>query len=209
MPDLSHGNPLNPEKSNLLALHQRQIPPGERLCRGSEHRWWHAACLSEPSGSERLRYPGLASSLLIPAAIANQTRLRSSRPATGGRPGDCKGARPDRSDRRFRIPIATSNFRVLRRPFESAQYCSLAYQAELRKHDIQISMSGTGNCFDNAVVETFFKTLKTELVGRTVFQTRAKAKDAIGRYIDGFYNPVRRHSTLDCVSPVQFERRAG
>ena len=58
-------------------------------------------------------------------------------------------------------------------------------------------MSGKGNCFDNAVVETFFKTLKSELVWRTVFQTRAEAKEAIGRYIDGFYNPVRRHSTLD------------
>jgi putative transposase len=90
-----------------------------------------------------------------------------------------------------------------------SQYCSTAYQAELRKHEIQISMSGKGNCFDNAVVETFFKTLKSELVWRTVFQTRAEAKDAIGRYIDGFYNPVRRHSTLDYVSPVQFERLAG
>jgi transposase InsO family protein len=66
-----------------------------------------------------------------------------------------------------------------------------------------------GNCYDNAVVETFFKTLKSELVWRTVFQTRAEAKKAIGRYIDGFYNPVRRHSTLDYVSPVQFERLAG
>jgi putative transposase len=90
-----------------------------------------------------------------------------------------------------------------------SQYCSLAYQAELRKHGIQASMSGKGNCFDNAVVETFFKTLKSELVWRTVFQTRAEAKQAIGRYIDGFYNPVRRHSTLDFVSPVQFERLAG
>jgi putative transposase len=90
-----------------------------------------------------------------------------------------------------------------------SQYCSTAYQAELRRHNIRISMSGKGNCFDNAVVETFFKTLKSELVWRTVFQTRAEAKDAIGRYIDGFYNPVRRHSTLDFVSPVQFERLAG
>jgi putative transposase len=90
-----------------------------------------------------------------------------------------------------------------------SQYCSLAYQAELRRHNIRISRSGKGNCFDNAVVETFFKTLKSELVWRTVFQTRAEAKDAIGRYIDGFYNPVRRHSTLDFVSPVQFERLAG
>ena len=88
-------------------------------------------------------------------------------------------------------------------------YCATAYQAELKKHSIRISMSGNGNCFDNAVVETFFKTLKSELVWRTVFQTRAEAKQAIGRYIDGFYNPVRRHSTLDYISPVQFERIAG
>jgi len=67
-------------------------------------------------------------------------------------------------------------------------------------------MSGKGNCYDNSMVETFFKTLKSELVWRTVFQTRAEAKAAIARYIDGFYNPVRRHSTLDYVSPVQFER---
>jgi hypothetical protein len=61
-----------------------------------------------------------ASSLLIPAAIASQNRRRSSRPATGGRPGDGNGARPDRSDRRFRMLIATFSFRVLRRPFEFA-----------------------------------------------------------------------------------------
>ena len=54
-----------------------------------------------------------------------------------------------------------------------------------------------------------FATEPSELVWRTVFQTRAEAKDAIVRYIDGFYNPVRRHSTLDYVSPVQFERMAG
>jgi putative transposase len=90
-----------------------------------------------------------------------------------------------------------------------SQYCSTAYQAELKKHGIQTSTSGKGNCFDNAVVETFFKSLKSELVWRTVFQTRAEAKQALGRYIDGFYNPVRRHSTLDYLSPVQFERLAG
>jgi putative transposase len=90
-----------------------------------------------------------------------------------------------------------------------SQYCSTAYQAALKKHGIAISMSGKGNCYDNSVVETFFKTLKSEMVWRTVFQTRAEAKEAIGRYIDGFYNPVRRHSTLDYVSPVQFERMAG
>jgi putative transposase len=89
-----------------------------------------------------------------------------------------------------------------------SQYCSTDYQAELRKHGILPSMSGKGNCFDNAMVETFFKTLKSELVWRTVFQTRAAASRALARYIDGFYNPVRRHSALDFISPAQFERLA-
>jgi putative transposase len=88
------------------------------------------------------------------------------------------------------------------------QYCSLDYQAELRRHGLLISMSGKGNCYDNAMVETFFKTLKSELVWRTVFQTRAEARQSIGRYLDGFYNPVRRHSALNFVSPAQFERQA-
>jgi putative transposase len=88
--------------------------------------------------------------------------------------------------------IATSLIQVLRRPFESAQYCSIDYPAELRRHGILISMSGKGNCYDNAMVETFFKTLKSELVWRTIFYTRQEADQAIGRYIDGFYNPVRR-----------------
>ena len=89
-----------------------------------------------------------------------------------------------------------------------SQYCSLDYQAELRKNGILISMSGKGNCFDNAMVETFFKTLKAELVWRTVFRSRTEATAAIGRYIDGFYNAVRRHSALDFISPLQFERQA-
>ena len=89
-----------------------------------------------------------------------------------------------------------------------SQYCSIDYQAELRRHGLQISMSGKGNCYDNAMVETFFKTLKSELVWRTVFLTRAEAAASIGRYIDSFYNPVRRHSALDFVSPAAFERQA-
>ena len=97
---------------------------------------------------------------------------------------------------------------VLRRPVESEQYCSLDYQAELRALGILISMSGRGNCFDNAMVETFFKTLKSELVWRTAFETRANATAAIGRYIDGFHNPIRCHSALDFTSPAQFKKMA-
>jgi putative transposase len=144
----------------------------------------------------------------MPDAMPSQNRRRSSRRATGGRPGDNNGGRPDRAERRFRLVIATPSLKVLRRPVEFTQYCAIDYHAELEKHGILISMSGKGNCYDNAMVETFFKTLKSELVWRTIFYTRIEAEDAIARYIDGFYNPVRRHSALDFISPVQFEKRA-
>jgi putative transposase len=68
-------------------------------------------------------------------------------------------------------------------------------------------MSGKGNCYDNAMVETVFKTIKNELVWRTVFLTRIAAQLALGRYIDGFYNPRRRHSALGYKSPVSFEAK--
>ena len=67
------------------------------------------------------------------------------------------------------------------------------------------SMSGKGNCYDNAMVETVFKTIKSELIWRTSFQSQHQAEIAIGRYIDGFYNPTRRHSALGYKSPITFE----
>ena len=112
------------------------------------------------------------------------------------------------SDRRLRTVIATSYARVLRRPIELAQYCSDAYQARLGELGFLASMSGKGNCYDNAVVETFFKTIKSELIWRTVFMSRSQAETAIAGYIDGFYNPVRRHSTLDFTSLVKFGAEA-
>jgi len=89
-----------------------------------------------------------------------------------------------------------------------SQYCSIVYQALLKAHRVQISMSGKGNCYDNAMVETFFKTVKSELVWRTVFETRDEATAMIGSYIDRFYNPTRRHSALAFISPVQYEMTA-
>ena len=68
-----------------------------------------------------------------------------------------------------------------------------------------ILMSGRGNFYDNAVVETVFKTLKSELVWRTIFTSRRQAEIAIGRYIDGFYHPIQRHSSLGFQSPCVFE----
>jgi putative transposase len=90
----------------------------------------------------------------------------------------------------------------------SSQYYSIDYQAGLRRRGITISMSGKGNCYDNAMVETFFKTLKSELIWRPNFHTRADAEHASARYIDGFYNTVRRRSALDQCSTVHFERTA-
>ena len=77
-----------------------------------------------------------------------------------------------------------------------SQYASWEYQKTLKAHGALISMSGKGNCYDNAAMESFFKTIKSELVWRTRFLSRRQANDMIGKYIEGFYNPQRRHSTL-------------
>lgn len=86
-----------------------------------------------------------------------------------------------------------------------SQYCADEYQKILKAHGMQISMSGKGNCYDNSMVETFFKTLKSELIWRAVFLSRWQAERAIGTFIDGFYNPTRRHSALGYKSPILFE----
>lgn len=86
-----------------------------------------------------------------------------------------------------------------------SQYCSADYRRIVQSHGFIASMSGRGNCYDNAMVETVFKTIKTELIWRTAFATRDQASKAIGQYIEGFYNPRRRHSSLGYVSPTAFE----
>jgi putative transposase len=77
----------------------------------------------------------------------------------------------------------------------------------LTENNIICSMSGTGNCFDNAVVESFFHTLKTECVYFKRYENREQAKQSIFEYIEVFYNNQRRHSTLGYLSPTEFERR--
>jgi len=89
-----------------------------------------------------------------------------------------------------------------------SQYCSHDYQKILRQHGFQMSMSGKGNCYDNAAVETFFKTIKAELLWQRSWQTRREAEMAIFEYINGFYNTRRRHSALGWKSPLAFERKA-
>ena len=87
-----------------------------------------------------------------------------------------------------------------------SQYCAHDYKKRLTELGFQSSMSGKGNCYDNAAVETFFKTLKAELIWRHSWQTRSQVTDALFKYINGFYNTRRRHSALGGVSPANFER---
>lgn len=87
-----------------------------------------------------------------------------------------------------------------------SQYTSHDFQKKLAKHNITASMSGTGNCYDNAVMESFFHTLKTEHVYFERYQTREQAKNSIFEYIEVFYNRQRRHSTLNYKTPLAFEQ---
>jgi len=89
-----------------------------------------------------------------------------------------------------------------------SQYTATDYQIMLKEHGITPSMSGKGNCYDNAVVESFFKTLKAELVWRIKFKTREQAERTINDYIMNFYNRKRRHSTLGNMSPMMYEQLA-
>ena len=88
-----------------------------------------------------------------------------------------------------------------------SQYTSDAYRALLADIGATVSMSRTGNCYDNAVTESFFGTLKGECVERFSFQTRGQARQTIFEYVESFYNRVRRHSSLGYVSPAVYEQR--
>jgi putative transposase len=88
-----------------------------------------------------------------------------------------------------------------------SQYCSHDYQKRLRQLSFKPSMSGKGNCYDNAVVETFFKTLKAELIWRYKWQTRQQVTQALFQYINGFYNIRRKHSAIGGISPIKFEQK--
>jgi putative transposase len=76
----------------------------------------------------------------------------------------------------------------------------------LRELGVEVSMSRTGNCWDNAAMEAFFATLAKECVNRVKYQTRQEARSSIFEYIECFYNPIRLHSTLQYISPVAYEQ---
>jgi putative transposase len=88
-------------------------------------------------------------------------------------------------------------------------YTAESYQAILKQEGIQVSMSRTGNCYDNSAMESFFHSFKGECIDRQCFQTRAQARQATFEYIECFYNRTRRHSTLNYMSPVMYEQLMG
>ena len=87
-----------------------------------------------------------------------------------------------------------------------SEFTSDRYLALLSELGIEVSMSRTANCYDNAAMESFFASLTKECTDRTRFQTRQEARSAIFEYVECFYNPVRLHSTLQYVSPLAFEQ---
>jgi transposase InsO family protein len=98
--------------------------------------------------------------------------------------------------------------KLLHHSDRGVQYACDDYQELLVEHGLEVSMSRTGNCYDNAVVESFFGTLKTELVHHECYAAREAARQSLFEYIEVFYNRRRRHSSLDYVSPQEYEQEA-
>ncbi len=96
---------------------------------------------------------------------------------------------------------------VIHHSDQGSQYVSLGFGLACTRAGISRSMGSVGDCYDNAVAETFFATLKKELVYRRSWPTRQELRSEVFEYIEGFYNPRRRHSTLGMLSPAEFEEQ--
>jgi Integrase core domain len=97
---------------------------------------------------------------------------------------------------------------VIHHSDQGSQYTSLAFGKRCREAGVRPSMGSVGDAYDNAMAESFFATLECELLDRRRFKTQAEARMAIFAFIEGFYNPRRRHSSLGYFSPVVFEQKA-
>jgi len=107
----------------------------------------------------------------------------------------------------FEWPSQPPIVEVLRRPVESAQYTSLAFGDRCRQAGVRPSTGSVGDAYDNAMCESFFATLECELIDRHRFRSHTQARLAVFQFIEGFYNPSRRHSALGYLSPLEYERR--
>ena len=95
---------------------------------------------------------------------------------------------------------------MLQRPRESTQYTSVAFGLRCREAGVRPSTGSVGDAYDNAMAESFFASLEGELIERNSFQSKAQARMAVFTWIEGWYNPRRRHSGLGYLSPLNFER---
>jgi putative transposase len=91
---------------------------------------------------------------------------------------------------------------------QGSQYTSLAFGKRCQEANVRPSMGSVGDAYDNAMCESFFATLETELIDRTSFPTKSAARLAVFDFIEGFYNPQRRHSGIQNLSPIDFERKS-
>jgi putative transposase len=96
---------------------------------------------------------------------------------------------------------------VIHHSDQGSQYTSIEFGNRCREAGVRPSMGSVGDAYDNAMAESFFATLECELLDRKRFKTQAEARNAVFEFIEGFYNPRRRHSSLGYLSPVAFERR--
>ena len=96
---------------------------------------------------------------------------------------------------------------VIHHSDQGCQYTSIAFGSRCREAGVRPSMGSVGDCFDNAMCESFFATLECELLDRHRFPTQAEARIAVFDFIEGWYNTQRRHSSLDYDSPIRYERR--
>ena len=148
-----------------------------------------------------------ASSLDKPNAIAAQNLLSSSRPATGGRPGEGNGALPERSERRrFNLVIVTPH-EALRRPLESAQYVSIKYTERLAEAGVEPSVGSVGDSYDNALAETINGLYKAEVIHRRgPWRSFEVVEFATLEWVDWFNNR-RILEPIGNIPPAEAEER--
>jgi putative transposase len=103
--------------------------------------------------------------------------------------------------------LQRSPIQVIHHSDQGCQYTSIEFGKRCREAGVRPSMGSVGDCYDNAMCESFFATLECELIDRSTFRNHQEAHDAIFDFIEGFYNTHRRHSALGYYSPVQFEKR--
>jgi putative transposase len=103
-------------------------------------------------------------------------------------------------------PSQPPSLKALRRPPESTQYTSLAFGQRCEQLGVRPSTGSVGDAYDNAMAEAFFATLECELLQRRRLASQPEARMVVFHFIEGFYNPSRRHSALGYLSPINFER---